>query len=214
MFCSLRLVRVTVVTAAIPTPFSDLKPGTEYSEATGIGYLFSESSIHIGDTFTIDIRAENVIDLAGWQFDIVFDRARLEAVDVSEGNFLKTDGGSTFFQSGRIDNAAGKITGLIAGRISEGGASGSGSVVQVKFKAKTQGESKLALQNFLFGSVAEESISAGPLEIRITVEERLLPGDVNRDGVVNIPGSDSRCTAVGETRIRRLSGGCQRRWGC
>ncbi len=166
--------------------FFGFEPGTEYSEATGIGYLFSESSIHIGDTFTIDIRAENVIDLAGWQFDIVFDRTRLEAVDVSEGDFLKTDGGSTFFQSGRIDNAAGEITALIAGRISEGGVSGSGSVLQVKFKAKTEGESKLALQNFLFGSVAEESISAGPLEIQITVEERLLPGDVNRDGVVNI----------------------------
>ena len=166
--------------------FIGLAADTEYFTGAGIDYVFSESSIHSGDTFTLDIRAENFIDVAGWQFDIVFDRARLEAVDVSEGDFLKMDGGSTFFQSGRIDNAAGKITGLIAGRISEGGASGSGSVVQVKFKAKTEGESILALQNFLFGSVAEESISAGPLEIRITVEERLLPGDVNRDGVVNI----------------------------
>ena len=105
---------------------------------------------------------------------------------MSEGDFLKTDGGTTFFQSGRIDNAAGKITGLIAGRISEGGVSGSGSVLQVRFKAKSEGETELALQNFLFGSNTEESIPAGPLEIRITVEERLLTGDVNRDGVVNI----------------------------
>ena len=166
--------------------FFGFEPGTEYSEATGIGYLFSESSIHSGDTFTLDIRAENVIDLAGWQFDIAFDPARLEALSLSEGDFLKTDGGATFFQSGRIDNAAGKITGLIAGRISEGGVSGSGSVVQLRFKAKSEGETKLTLQNFLFGSAAEESISAGPLEIQITVEERLLSGDVNRDGVVNI----------------------------
>ena len=166
--------------------FFGFEPGTEYSEATGIGYLFSESSIHSGDTFTLDIRAENVIDLAGWQFDIAFDPARLEALGLSEGDFLRTDGGATFFQSGRIDNAAGKITGLIAGRISEGGVSGSGSLLQVRFKAKTEGETNLALQNFLFGSAAEESISAGPLEIHIIVEERLLPGDVNRDGVVNI----------------------------
>ena len=69
--------------------------------------------------------AENVFDLAGWQFDIAFDPTVLEAVGVSEGDFLQTDGGSTFFQSGRIDNAAGKITGLIAGRLSEGGVSGS-----------------------------------------------------------------------------------------
>ena len=166
--------------------FFGFELGTEYTVGTGIGYAFSKTPIHLGDAFTFDVRAESISDLAGWQFDIAFDPAILEAVDVSEGDFLKTDGGSTFFQSGRIDNAAGKITGLIAGRLSEGGVSGSGSVLQVRFKAKSQGETELTLQNFLFGSNTEESIPAGPLEIRITVEERLLTGDVNRDGVVNI----------------------------
>ena len=128
----------------------------------------------------------NVVDFAGWQFDIAFDPAILEAVDVREGDFLKTDGGATFFQSGSIDNGAGKITGLIAGRISEGGVSGSGSVLQVRFKAKSEGETKVALSNFLFASATEESIPAGPLEVYFTVEGRLLTGDVNRDGVVNI----------------------------
>ncbi len=160
--------------------------GTEYTVASGIGYALSETPIHIGDTFEFDVRAESVSDLAGWQFDIAFDPTVLEAVDVSEGDFLKTDGGSTFFQSGRIDNAAGKITGLIAGRLTDGGVSGTGSLLQVRLKAKSEGETELALQNFLFGSNTEESIPAGPLEIRITVEERLLTGDVNRDGVVNI----------------------------
>ena len=166
--------------------FFGFESGTQYTVGTGVGYAFSKTPIHLGDTFTLDIRAENVSDLAGWQFDIAFDSSIIEALDVSEGDFLKTDGGSTFFQSGRIDNAAGKITGLIAGRISEGGVSGSGSVLQVRFKAKSEGETELALGNFLFGSNTEESIPAGPLEIRITVEERLLTGDVNRDGVVNI----------------------------
>ena len=166
--------------------FIGLATDAEYSEATGIGYLFSESSIHIGDTFTIDIRAENVIDLAGWQFDIVFDRTRLEAVDVSEGDFLKTDGGSTFFQGGRIDNARGKITGLSAARLGDRGASGSGSLLQVEFKAKSTGETRLALQNSEFGSIIGDIISAGPTEIYVTVEERLATGDVNRDGRVSI----------------------------
>ena len=166
--------------------FFGFETGTEYAVGTGIGYAFSKKPIHLGDTFTFDVRAENISNLAGWQFDIAFDSTVLEALDVSEGDFLKTDGGVTFFQSGRIDNAAGKITGLIAGRISEGGVSGSGSVLQVRFKAKAEGETELALQNFLFGSVTEDSIPAAPLEIHITVEERLLAGDVNRDGVVNI----------------------------
>ena len=166
--------------------FFGFEPGTQYTVGTGIGYAFSKTPIHLGDTFTLDIRADNVSDLAGWQFDIAFGPAILEAIDLSEGDFLKADGGTTLFQSGRIDNTAGKITGLIAGRISEGGVSGSGSVLQVRFKAKAEGETGLTLQNFLFGSVTEDSIPAGPLEIHVTVQERLLSGDVNRDGVVNI----------------------------
>ena len=167
--------------------FLGFETGVEYAVAPpGVGYAFSETPLHVGDTFTFGVRAEDVFDLAGWQFDIVFAPAVLEAVDVSEGDFLKTDGGATFFQSGSIDNTAGKITGLSAARLTDGGVSGSGSLLQVRFKAKSEGESELALGNFLFGSNTEESIPAGPLEIRITVEERLLTGDVNRDGVVNI----------------------------
>ena len=161
--------------------------GTEYAvNDPAVSYSLSKSPVHVDDMFILNTLAWNVFDLAGWQFDIHFDPVLLEAVDVSEGDFLKTDSGATFFQGGNIDNAVGKITGLIAGRISEGGVSGSGSVLQVRFKAKSQGETKLVLQNFLFASATEESIPAGPLEIHLTVEERLLTGDVNRDGVVNI----------------------------
>ena len=163
------------------------KPGTEYTVATpGVGYAFSKTPIHLGDTFTLDISAETVFDLAGWQFDITFDPAILEAIDVSEGNFLKADGGATFFQSGSIDNAAGKITGLSAARLSAQGVNGTGTLLQVGFKAKSAGETELALRKFQFGSVTGDNIPAGPHEIRITVEEGLPAGDVNRDGVVSI----------------------------
>ena len=166
--------------------FIGLDADTKYALGTYIEYVFSESSIHTGDTFTVDVRAVEVIDLAGWQFDLAFDPAILEAKGVREGDFLKSDGGNTFFQSGQIDNSAGKITGLIAGRISEGGASGSGSLLQVTFNAKSEGETSVALDNFEFGSITGANIPASPLEVRITVEERLLTGDVNRDGRVSI----------------------------
>ena len=163
------------------------KPGTEYTVANpGVGYTFSKTPIHLGDTFTLDISAETVFDLAGWQFDIVFDPAALEAIDVSEGDFLKTGGGTTFFQSGSIDNTAGKIMGLSAARLSAQGVNGTGTLLQVTFKAKSAGETELALQKFQFGSVTGHTIPAGPHEIRITVEEGLPAGDVNRDGVVSI----------------------------
>ena len=166
--------------------FFGFEPGTEYTLGSGIGYAFSKTPIHLGDTFTFDVRAENVTDLAGWQFDMSFDRAALEAIEVSEGDFLKADGSSTFFQSGRIDNASGKIAGLSAARLGDRGAGGSGSLLQVEFKSKSIGETKLALQNFEFGAITGEIIPAAPTEIYFTVEGRLATGDVNRDGRVSI----------------------------
>ena len=163
------------------------KPGTEYTVATpGVDYTFSKTSIHTGDTFTLDIGAEDVFDMAGWQFDIAFDPAILEALNVIEGDFLKTGGSTTFFQGGNIDNVAGKITGLNAARLAAQGATGTGSLLQVNFKAKSGGETKLTLQNFEFGAITGENIPAGPHEITFTVEGRLATGDVNRDGRVSI----------------------------
>ena len=166
--------------------FFGFETGTDYTVSMGVGYAFSKTPIHTGDTFTLDIRAENIADLAGWQFDIAFDPAVLEATSVSEGNFLKTDGGTTFFQGGTIDNAAGKITGLNAARLSAQGATGTGTLLQVRFKAKSAGETQLTLDGFQFGSASGDSILAGPREIYFTVKERLTTGDVNRDGVVSI----------------------------
>ncbi len=162
------------------------EPDAEYMVANpGVGYTLSKTPIHTGDTFTLDIRAEDFTDLAGWQFDIAFDPTILEAIDVSEGNFLKT-GGTTFFQSGNIDNASGKITGLNAARLSTQGVGGTGTLLQVRFKAKAAGETELALRNFEFAASTGDSIPAGPHEIHITIEGRLATGDVNRDGRVSI----------------------------
>ena len=167
--------------------FFGFEPGTEYTVANpGISYTFSKAPIHPDDTFTLDIGGKNIFDLAGWQFDIAFDPAALEAISVTEGAFLKTDGGTTFFQSGSIDNAAGKITGLNAARLSGGGASGTGVLLRVRFKAKSGGETTLTLQNFEFGAITGEKIPAGPHQITIVVEGQLATGDVNRDGRVSI----------------------------
>ena len=166
--------------------FFGFEPGTEYTVVnSAVGYALSNTPIHPDDVFTLDISAKDVFDLAGWQFDIAFDPAILEAINVSEGNFLKK-GGTTLFQDGTIDNAAGKIGGLSAIRLSTQGVSGTGALLQVTFKAKSGGETELALHNFQFGAISGESIPAGPHKTRIVVEGGLAAGDVNRDGQVSI----------------------------
>ena len=167
--------------------FFGFEPGTEYTVANpGVGYTFSKTPIHRDDTFTLNIGARDVFDLAGWQFDIAFDPAALEAIDVSEGDFLKMNGGSTFFQGGSINSTTGKITGLRAARLSAQGVTGTGTLLQVRFKAKATGQTELALRNFEFAASTGDSIPAGPHEIHITIEGQLATGDVNRDGRVSI----------------------------
>ena len=167
--------------------FFGFEEGTEYSVSNPrVDYTFSEPTIHAGGTFTLDLRAENVFDLAGWQFDIAFDPAVLEAIEVNEGDFLKEGGGTTFFEKGTIDNATGKITKLSSARLNEDGVSGTGTLLSVTFSAKAGGETEITLENFQLGSVTGEVINAGPHEVAFTIEGQLATGDVNRDGQVSV----------------------------
>ena len=186
---TLRQGRNVLLVAVEPhyNAFFGFDPGTEYTVANpGVSYTFSKTPIHTGDTFTLDIGARDFFDLAGWQFDIDFDPVILEAINVTEGDFLKIGGGTTFFQTGTINNASGRITGFTAARTSTGGVSGTGTLLQVTFRAKARGETALTLQNVEFGDPTGTLISAGPHEIRITVGGQLATGDVNRDGAVTI----------------------------
>ncbi|MXV74048.1 hypothetical protein F4Z99_07200 [Candidatus Poribacteria bacterium] len=152
--------------------------------------LFSLSTdadpIRMGDTFTLRLNANDVTDLAGWQTDISFDPALLEAVEVSEGDFLKAKSGDTFFLQGFIDNTAGKITGISTAKL-KGSGSGTGTLLLVTFKAKAAGETRVTLSNFYAGSSSGEAIPSDAPEIVIIVEDREYPAwDVNQDGQVNV----------------------------
>ena len=142
--------------------------------------------VHLGDTFTLRLSANDVTDLAGWQTDISFDSAVLEAVEVSEGDLLNVKIGDTFFLRGEIDNAAGKIADISTAKL-KGGGSGTGTLLLVTFKAKAVGETRVTFSNFFAGSSSGKAILSDVPEIVITVEDRKYPAwDVNRDGLVNV----------------------------
>ncbi len=168
--------------------FWGFEKGTEYTLISpGVGFTFSatETTLLTSDTFTLNLNAENITDLAGWQADIAFDPNVLEAIEVTEGDFLKSEGDDTFFQGGTIDNIAGKITSIFAVRQSASGASGTGTLLSVTFMAKAGGETQVTLENFEFISITDDIILTVPPNISITVGE--YPAwDVNQDGRVSI----------------------------
>ncbi len=177
------LIKINLVGSA----FVGFETGTEYRVAIpSVDYVFSKTPIYSDETFTLDIQAKDVYDMAGWQFDIAYDPAVLEAIEVNEGDFLKADGVDTYFLQGSIDNAAGKINGLSSARISSDGVTGTGTLLSVTFLAKIDGDTRLTLNNFQFGTITSETIPAGPREVSITIKTQFAVGDVNRDGQVTV----------------------------
>ena len=62
----------------------------------------------LGQNFTINIEVSDVYDLYGWSFKLTWDSTILEAVNITEGPFLKS-GGETFFIP-RINVTEGYLT--------------------------------------------------------------------------------------------------------
>ena len=150
-----------------------------------IGYAFPNDVISVGDRFTLDIYAKNVPDLAGWELDIAFNPAHLEAIEVRKGYFLASVGGTTRFQKGRINNRSGRITGLSETALTGNSVNGTGMLLSVTFLAKTGGETQLTLGNFQLSTSSGQAIPAGTLEVSLVVKHRLR-WDVNADAQVNI----------------------------
>ena len=150
--------------------------------------LFSSeiAPVSIGTTFTINLTAENITDLAGWQLGVTFNPSVLSAVSVDEGDFLKKSGGATFFLEGTIDNIAGSIANVSGAYLGTGGVSGTGVLLSITFSAKKVGEGSLQLRDVHLGT---PSGSAIPYEITlhpVIVGNRSPAWDVNRDGQVNV----------------------------
>jgi hypothetical protein len=102
----------------------------------------------VGETFAVDINVTGITSeesLYSWEFEMSFNTTALDAVNVTEGPFLKDTGYSTNFLS-KINNTTGTVK--VYGLISElpfppTGASGSGTLATIIFKAVGQGQTDL-----------------------------------------------------------------------
>ncbi len=100
-----------------------------------------------GDTFTVNVNITGVADLFGFQFDLGFDAAKLNAISSGEGSFLPV-GGPTAFVPGTIDNTTGSVIFTADTLLSAvPGVSGAGILGSIDFKALAVGVSTLAPSN-------------------------------------------------------------------
>jgi general secretion pathway protein D len=103
--------------------------------------------INLGDTFSINITVSDVIDLDGWQFNLYYESAVLNATGYSEGPFLKTGGSSTFFSAFSFTDHYNDTFGLVTLNCLRfsipTGVDGSGTLATITFKGVGSGPSVL-----------------------------------------------------------------------
>jgi len=126
--------------------------GTASPEEPVIRLEPNSNTAGVGETFSVDITVTGISEeesLYGWECSkITFNPSIINAVNVTEGPFLKDTGYSTVF-SKRIDNTTGTVKAL--GVISElpfppTGANGSGTLATIIFKAVGQGATGLVFE--------------------------------------------------------------------
>jgi len=125
--------------------------GTASPEEPVIRLELHDTTAGVGETFTVNITVTGIGEeesLYGWECKkIVFNPGIINAVNVTEGPFLRDTGYSTFF-SKKIDNTAGtvKVLGIFMLPFPPTGASGSGTLATIIFEAVGQGATGLVFE--------------------------------------------------------------------
>ena len=122
----------------------------------------------VGDTVIVKIEVSDVTDLYVFQFDITFDPTVLEAVSISEGDFLSSHGTTTGL-AGTIDNTLGTITGTTCALTGATGATGSGTLATITFNALADGTSNIVLSNVVLSNSSASEIPSTSEDGSVTV---------------------------------------------
>jgi hypothetical protein len=102
------------------------------AQIVGISPSTQDVSHYANPTITVDVNIQNVIELYGYQFDSTYNDTVLNFLNITEGDFLKGDGASTYWippqtSPGLLDNAASTRQGV------HNGTNGSGNLAQINF---------------------------------------------------------------------------------
>lgn len=127
-----------------------------YSSQTSIYVAPPTITATVGQTFVISINVSEVVGLYGWEFKLKWNSTVLDALNVTEGEFLKSSH-DTFFQP-IINNTLGCILVdcTLLGDIP--GVNGSGILTLVEFRVERVGESILDLYDTKLVNSDVESI--------------------------------------------------------
>ena len=167
------------------TTTNQLTISTASEENAGLSIRPEKLSVQKDDTFTVNIEVNEITDLFGASFEIQYDGNILEYASSSAGDFMGSD---VVFFSIKGDNTVNIAISMKAGADP---ASGTGTLAEIKFKARSAGKSQVSYRE---DTLALNHPDGTPISVTVsncsvTVGEGILKGDVNNDG--NVRSNDA-----------------------
>jgi general secretion pathway protein D len=126
-------------------------------------------STHAGSAFAVNVMLSNVENAFSVPLRLIYDPARLEVVNVSNGGFLD-QGDQIVALSHREDTSAGVLECTALRPRGSGGASGNGAVVTVTFLAKSAGVSRLTVADANVVHPDGQMLAIPATEMSVTVQ--------------------------------------------
>lgn len=144
--------------AAVPAPQTPVQPTgmlNPQSPSPVSMRLQGPTRVQPGDTFVVSVQVDAAAPLRGGALRLSFPRDRFAVLGVLEGDLLGSSGTGVNFTH-TVDAARGTIEAALL-RSAATGATGSGTYLQIRFRALTPGDAELAVSSFepvVLGTVA------------------------------------------------------------
>ncbi len=148
------------------------------------------TTANVGDTFVVNVRADQVGNLYGIDSTVRFDPALLEVTSVAAGNWWASL--NPYVAAMNIDNAGGQVRYAASLTAPASALNGSGNLIAITFKAKAQGSTPLWFSALKLVDAGAQVIPAGHADGQVTVGSvqtaATLTGLVQLEGRTNYSG--------------------------
>lgn len=150
---------------------SDNCPGdcTPKKSEARMSIVPTSGSVSSGDVVILEVKAENINDLLGFQFDVGYNPDILAFEYVNEGTFLNDNGEArTICIDEKI--SSGLVRNIICAVLGDQSVSGDGLLAIIGFKAIASGKSDITLSNVKLAGSDEQEIKAAVSNTEITIQ--------------------------------------------
>jgi hypothetical protein len=97
-----------------------------------------DQQVEAGETFTVTLMVEWAVDLAGYEFDLMYDPSSLEGLDAEDAGFLGSSGREVTELGPQIDNDEGSLSfAAFSTSTTEPGVDGTGPLAVITMQAST-----------------------------------------------------------------------------